>query len=468
MAVLGNLRRRLAHLIAPETNLYNAGFFRFLGAGFTNYDDNADTYIEKGYAYNPDVYAVIQQQAVKHASIPKEIKIVDDKDAKRQLDTLQLSTKGNLSPQQKVKQLRLKQQAYKEDYLPWPLEKPNPLQTWSELFTLEKLFLRVTGNVFYYDAMPEEGANKGVPVARYILPSHQMQIVLKPGASKMKFYDTESPIDHYVLVEGNKYIEFPAENITHVKYTNPLYDQEGTQLYGMSPIKAALRNLNTSNTAIDHNLKAMQNGGTFGFIHTGDHVLTTDQAKELKERLIEMDSGGGRLDRIAGSALPVQFTKIGLNTDELKPFDYLKNDQKAICNVLGWSDLLLNNDARGDYGGTINEIRKQLVTDNIMPDNTLLNEAWQYSFIRKFKGYEKAVLESCYDDLPEMQDDQKVLMEWIGMAVDIGLMPRNEGRELLGLVRSEDPNMDVITVKDDVIPLDEALYNFSNEQAGVS
>lgn len=466
MAVLGGFRRRLAGLISPETNLFNGAFFGLLGSGYTSYDVSAASYIERGYAYNPDVYAIIQQQSVKHASIPKEVKLIEDEAHKRALDRLRMQTKGGLTPSQHIKKLSLEKKAYKEDYLAWPLEKPNPIQSWEELFALEKLFLRVTGNVFYYDAAPEEGMNKGVPIFRYILPSHQMQIVLKEGAGQMDFYDVESPVDHYILVEGNKYITFPAEQITHIKYTNPLYDQEGTQLYGLSPLKAALRNINASNSALDHNLKTIQNGGTFGFVHTGNNVITKEQADELKDRLLEMDSGGGRLDRIAGSALPVEFTKIGLNTDELKPFDYLKHDQKALCNVLGWSTILLNTDEKGDFGGTIKEERKRVLTDNIMPDNSLLNAGWE-AFIRKFKGYENAVVESCYDDLPEMQEDQETLMNWIGKAIDIGIMSRNEGREALKLVRIEDENMDVITVKDDVIPLEEALLdNFNTIQNG--
>lgn len=453
------LSDRLRNLFAPNRNLYNDAFFKLLGSGNTNYDTKAGTYLEKGYLYNPDVYSVIQQQSIKHASIPREIKIIEDTKAKRQIDNLRMATKGNLSPQQHLRKLSLEAKAYKQEYLSWPLDRPNPMQTWQEIFALEKLYLRTTGNVYYYDAAPEEGANAGVPIARYILPSQSIQIVLKKGVGQMDFLSQESPVDHYMLIEGNKYVTFPASQITHVKYINPMADQNGSHLYGVSPLRSALRNIQTSNLAIDNNKKAMSNSGVFGFIFGKANALTSDQAKELKDRMLEMDANPDRLSKIAGVSAEIDFKRISLTTDELKPFDFLNFDQKSICNVLGWSTVLLNSDRKGDYGGTILAEQKRVITDNIMPDNDLLNEAWQNGFIRKFKGYENAVLESLYDDLPEMQNDQKTLMEWLERAINIGVMTRNEGREALKLIAIDDEQMNTITVREDIIPLSEAIAN---------
>lgn len=468
MAILGNVRRQLARLISPNSNIYNNAFYGFLGAGFTEYDRNADTYINEGYTYNPDVYSVIQQQSIKHASIPRLVKIVKDKKAKRQLDLLQFQTKGNYTPHQYIKKLKLEKDAYEDEYLEWPLPKPNPVQTWAEISQLEKTFLKSTGNCFYYAPSPENGMNAGQPALLYVLPAHQMQIVLRQGVGKMDLLSTDSPIAEYMLVEGNQYITFPVEDVFHVKYANPLYDESGSQLYGLSPLRAALRNIQSSNEAISNNIKALKNGGAFGFIHGKSSVLTPGQAKELKERLNEMDSSTERLSKIAGVSAEIGFTRLSLTTNELKPFDYLKNDQKTICNVLGWSDLLLNNDARGDYGGTISQIEKQVIRNNIMPDNDLFNECWQENFIKRFKGYENAVVESYYDDLPEMQDDMATLMEWVEKAINIGLISRNEAREVIKLSRSEDTNMDIVTVRDDVIPLEEALLDNFNMTQGES
>lgn len=271
--------------------------------------------------------------------------------------------------------------------------------------------MKLTGNCYFYLLSPEEGANAGVPVQLYVLPAHLMQIVLKPNANMLS---TESPIDHYVLIEGNVMIKFYAKDVIHIKYSNPNFDLQGTHLYGMSPLRAALRNINSQNSAIDLNVKTLQNGGAFGFIHGKGSPLTQDQATSLKERLVEMDASPERLSRIAGASGELAFTRISLTTDELKPFDYLKYDQKAICNVLGWPDELLNNDGKASLGNTDTaQARKQAITDNILPDLVLLQDSLNKNFIKKFKGYENAVIEWDVDDLPEMQEDMAKKMDWL-------------------------------------------------------
>ena len=73
-----------------------------------------------------------------------------------------------------------------------------------------------------------------------------------------KVLQDENPIEKYMLIEGNQYIEFPAENIIHVKYANPFFDFSGSHLYGLSPIKALLRNIESSNEALNQNVKTIK------------------------------------------------------------------------------------------------------------------------------------------------------------------------------------------------------------------
>lgn len=449
-----NLRRNLALGLMPKgDNKFYEQFLAAIGNAFTRYDTNAKSYIEKGFLYNPDVYSVIQQQATKAASIPWSVKLIQNERAKADLDRLSIQTKGVLTPQQLVKKRILETKAFKEKELDFPLERPNALQTWSEFKALQKTFLKTTGNVYIYIKSPKDGANTGVPQSVYLLPSHLMKIVLK---AKGDFDHEESPVGGYMLIEGNGHIPFEEEEIIHIKYANPDYDIEGSHLYGLSPLRAALRNIQSSNEAIDNNNKTLKNGGAFGFIHGKGTALDPAQALQVRDRLEEMDKSPERMAKIAGISAEVGFTRISLTTDELKPFDYLKYDQKTICNVLGWSDKLLNNDEGGKYDN-VKQFRKQVITDNIIPDNVILDQAIQEGIIRKFKGYENAILESNYDELPEMQEDINELVKWLSIARADGVITLNEYRQAIKYPASEDPNMDIHTVASDIIPLSEAI-----------
>lgn len=422
------------------TNAFNKAFYEFLGNQEASYDYNRKTYLEKGFGLNPDVYSVIMQQADKVNSIPYYVRKVKDEGSKRKLLQLENATKGNYSAIQLKRKSELETKAFDDEFLPFPLENPNPNQTWAELLALSKVFEQTTGNYFLYLVKPQEGANKGVPMEVYILPSHLMKIVIKEDASIL---DSENVIDYYMLIEGDQQITFDTDDIIHVKLPNPFFDFQGSHLYGLSPLRVLLRNIESSNDAIAQNVKTMKNGGVFGFIHSKEgNTMTAEQATQLKEKMKEMDRNPARLSHIAGASVPLAFTKISLSTDELKPFDFLKFDQKMICNVLGWSTQLLNNDEGSKYGEFLKTVQRNSVINHIIPRLNLLQEALNKQFIPLFKGYENAEVFWDWSELPEMQADIKDLAE---AYKDIPIT-YNEFRQIVKLPALDIDGMDMVWV----------------------
>ena len=460
MNLIGRFRNSLAQRIstANTRNLFAESFYKFLGGVFTAYDKKAKTYLEKGYGTNPDVYAVIQQMSVKTASVPYYVKKIKDEDSMKNLKRLEFSTKGDMSIAQKVKAKIYETKAMGTEK-PFPLDRPNPTQTWSEFWSLCKTFFRTTGNVYIYMVTPgDDSINVGVPLQVYILPSHMTQIILKKGIDLLGI---ESPIDHYILTEGDKYIKFPAQDVIHIKTPNPFFDMNGSHLYGLSPLRAALVNVQSTNEGLQNNVKTMKNGGAFGLIHGKGMPLNPEQAKQIKDRLVEMDKSPERLSKIAGVSSEVGFIRIALNTDELKPFDYMKYDQKQICNVLGWSDALLNNDDGGKYDKQQKELTR-VVTDNIMPDLRIFEEAMNTYFLPRFKGYEGYVMRWDASELPEMQTDMEKLVNWMKELKDRGIITSEEFRLSINYPESGNPLLSEYTVTMKTERLEDAL-NLNSE-----
>jgi len=451
----GIVRTLLGRIVGKEniTNMFNQSFFKWIGSGFTTYDVNNKTYLEKGYNTNPDVYAIINKQTVKTVSVPYYIKQIEDKQGYSKLKQFDLATKGNHSLLQTVKRRTLETKAYKDKELPFPLEQPNPTQTWADIWGLYKTYIKLTGDYYLYSVAPLEGANKGQPMLVYVLPSHLMQIVLKPNAGMLTY---ESPIHSFMLIEGSQYMEFPAEDVIHVKYVNPNFDMSGSHLYGMSPLRSALRNINSQNSAIDNNIKTLQNAGAFGFVYGKGTPWTKDQADSMKEKLVEMDRSPERLAKIAGASGEVGFQRISLTTDELKPFDYLNWDRKTICNVLNFPDELLNNDGKASLGSTdTGEARKSLITDDIQPDLVLLQDALNKNFIPRFKGYENAVIEWDVSSLPEMQGD---MLKQAQALKEIYVTP-NEVRTAFKYETLNEDGMDVVWIPSGMQRIDDVSAN---------
>lgn len=449
-------------LTSGNINKFNEVFYKQVGGLTNTYNPTLETLMVKGYGENPDVNAIINQQANKTVSVPYCIKKIDNKKEHKKLKLFP----NNPTIQQKRIIEKIKSKAYETDSeMPMPLDKPNVNQTWNELIFLYKVYLKVCGNVYFYKQTVSEGVNAGKPVQLYILPSHWMQIVLKQNANMLS---VDNPIDYYIMQQGNVYVKFPVENIIHIKRANPFFDQSGRHLYGWSELMAAIRNINSSNNAIDNNAKTMLNSGVYGFVHAGDGAtpLTPEQAVELKDRLVEMDNNTERLSNIAGASAKIGFTRIALTTDELKPFDYLSNDRRTLANCLNWDVNLLNEDRRTTGGGgftdTLIEARKRVVVDNIKPDLDLLWESLTPQFIHLFKGYENTEVDVDISELPEMQPDMKTMSEWVN-TVPLTL---NERREIFHYEPIDDDMMNEIFIPTGIVNLnDPTLNDITNGQS---
>lgn len=432
-------------------NTFNEAFLWAVGGGYTNYDTDGKTYVNQGYNVNPFVYGMINQQATKTASVPYFIRKIDDKSSYKKLNRLELATKSNYTIQQRLQKILLENKAYSKEELDFPMDNPNKSQTWTEFMALYKTFLKLTGNVYIYMLSPEDGQDKGTPIQVYLLPSQFMQIIVKNNADLM---GVDDPVEGYILIEGRSYIEFKREDVIHIKYPNPNYDENGEHLYGQSPLRSALKTIQSSNVSLDLNIKTLKSGGAFGFIHGKNQTFTAEQASEIKERLLEMNSSPEDLSKIAGVSAEIGFTRLSLTSDELKPFDYLKFDEQQIASVFNWS---IEDENRGDFGGTISEIKKTRITDNILPDLKLLANALNEEFLPRFEGYEGTIIEFDVSELPEMQTNTGELVQWLSVSLDKGVVTRNEFRIAINYMESDDPNMDKYTVASDIMTLEEAL-----------
>jgi HK97 family phage portal protein len=462
MAIFGYKLTKVSNSNLPNTtdntliNKINQALLG-MGIGFVKYDDNNKTYVNAGYNSNSDVYAVVSQKATEITRIPYYIKSIKDMEDKERFNQFRLMIKGLLTPDIAIRKAKIETKAFEEELYKMPLEKPNLNQSWREFFALYETFMDLTGNFYIYLVAPEEGMNKGTPKEIYILPAHLMQIVLKPKANLIQ---DENPIDHYTLIEGDSYIKFEQENVIHVKYPNPNFDLKGSHLYGQAPLRASRSNLQSSNSATTLNAKTLANGGSFGFISTKE-PLTHEQALSLKDSLVEMDNSTKRLSNIAGSSKEVVFTRLSLTADELKPFDYLEYDQKAICNVLHWDDKLLNSDDGAKYDNYKTALRRA-ITSGVSPNLRLLEECFNTQLLPRFKGYENTVLIFDESQLPEMQEDMEKLTKWLNDALDRGVINRDEYRAAINYEEIGTPEMLTHTVSMNTLSLEDAITPAEN------
>lgn len=461
---LNSLRTSLALAIIPKrsttealTNVFNQAFFAYVGGGLTRYDHKAETYLSKGYNDNTDVYSVVSQISRKFASVPG---ILNEVKEKKSLKAYQQLYTKSLSPQDHARKRILQLKALDNEEISEPIERPNWYQSETEYKELWETQMLLFGNAYQWMLRIKDGPNAGKPVARFLLPAQYVQIVLKDNAA---FEVSESPISHYILTFGNSWIRFEAEDVIHSKFPNPNYDLQGSHLYGQSPLRSALLDMQIHNETKLNAAKTMKSGGSFGFIHAkdGQTPLTQTQAQELKDRLIEMQASEQSLGRIAGASAPLGFTQISVDTDKLKPFDFLKASQKAICNVLGWSDKLLNNDDGAKYDN-LNGAWKMSISNRIAPDLKIYEDGLNDRYYPLFKDLGNVHLTFDVSELPEMQPDMKSLVEWLAIALKSGAINPREFRTALRYSDMDTPEMNTFFIEQGLIPLTDAIIPGGN------
>jgi HK97 family phage portal protein len=447
----------ISNWLAPKkalTNAFNDAFFAYVGGGWTRYDSKGMTYLEKGYNENPDVYSIVSQIARKFSSVPGVLKEVKDQKAMKQLK--QLYSKS-LTAQESLMKCQLEVKAMGEDSeeIEDPLERPNYYQSETEFKELWETFMLITGNAYQWILSTDDGPNAGVPMARFLLPSHLVQIVLKENAN---MNEIDNPISHYILLIGNTMIRFERDDVIHNKFPNPNYDLSGSHLYGQSPLRAPLRDIQLSNATIDYNNDTMNNGGIYGFIHAkdGQTPLTSDQALELKSRLIEMKASKEALGRIAGASAPLGFTQVSVDTDKMQPHTYSEAAQKHIANSLGWSTLLLNTDAKYD---NLRAVWQIAISNRITPDLKIYEEGLNNFYYPRFKQLKNAEVHFDVSELPEMQADMKSMVDWLSVALDNGAISPDEFRIAIKYPAKGTAEMEQHYLKTGVIPIEDVAVS---------
>jgi HK97 family phage portal protein len=154
------------------------------------------------------------------------------------------------------------------------LARPNPAQSGRELIENILSFLLVAGNSYV-----EVSTLDGTP---------RELVALRPDRVKVVAGANGWP-DAYEYAVGGSATRLPAETVLHFKLFNPLDDY-----YGMSPLEAASRSIDTHNAASTWNKAMLDNAarpsGALVFT-SGEKQFTTEQFDRLKRRL-EIDYQG--------------------------------------------------------------------------------------------------------------------------------------------------------------------------------
>ena len=368
--------------------------------------DETKNYVEEGYGANDIIYSILTMAADKERMAPWDVyKIKDEGSLKlyqAELKKKDCNLKTALDHRTKALELYTGDGKLNE-LLDWP----NENQTFGDLVADSGINKRLAGNRYIRGTLLDLGANKGKPQELNLMPSQCVKVL---GTSAFP-----SRVVAYLLNVG-KAEEIAKEEVMHDKLPNPIYQMPGDELVGLSPIKAALRNLQRSKSAKTASVKSFDNLGPDTIIFLDDERMSAEQGLEqaaaLKDKLMQEYSGSENRKKMAISGYKTGAVNLGLSPVDLQILEAEKWDTVQFANIFNFPHILLIPEH-----STLDNLKiaeRALTSRCCVPYLT----SFRNNFNRKLQtdwGYKGQNIYVDFDlsVYTEMQQDMKQLTEWI-------------------------------------------------------
>ena len=378
---------------SQNTNIdYNKAIYNYLGDSIVWNPENDDTYINKGYRYNPTIYSIVNLISKTAQTIPFQIyEVKNDNDLKRYKSlTASDFTANSLFKAGQIQKSALVE--LEDTEIHELLNNPNPSQSYASWIQEIIAYGKLTGNRYIYGIAPETGNGKSKFKELYVLPSQVMEI--NSGG-------IFEPVKSYTL-EYNGTVRIDADFICHIKDFNPYYDGTGSHLYGMSPLKAGLRAMDTNNEAVTTGVKYLQNQTARGVLTSDEGDLTETQAKELKRKFKQTYQGSDNAGDVIITPKKLSWINFGLNASDLSLIEQYNASIKDLCNVYNVPVQLLNNTDSSTYNN-MKEAKKALYQNAVMPELVKIREELNRWLAPRFG--EKLYIDFDFSAIPELQEE---------------------------------------------------------------
>jgi HK97 family phage portal protein len=306
------------------------------------------------------------------------------------------------------------------------LNRPNPLQSYSEFFNSLFGYVLLSGNAYILKVGSEQGSPKEL---------HQ----LRPDRINIKGSGNAIPEKYEYVINGRiqQTYQVDQENgfseVKHVKLWNPLDDY-----YGLSPMSAAAVEVDQFNMSSKHNVNLLQNGarpsGAVIFKPQDDAGfavnLSESQRQQLLTDLNNRFSGAGNAGRPMLLEGDFDWKEMGLSP---KDMDFLNLKNMAATDIalcFGVPSQLVGVPDSQTYSN-VAEARLALYEETIIPHLRKIASDLNEWLVPMFD--DRLTLEFDIDSIPALSERRRKIYENVTSAVREGIMTRNEAREVIGL-----------------------------------
>ena len=307
------------------------------------------------------------------------------------------------------------------------LNRPNPLQSYSEFFNSLYGYLLLSGNSY---VMRITGIG-GAPRELHLLRPDRIEIKGRTGGVFPEKYE------YSVNGQVQSVYEVDQENgfsdLKQVKLWHPMDDY-----YGCSPLTAAATEVDQHNSATRHNINLLENGarpsGAVIFKPKDDQgyqmQLSESQRQQLLTDLNQRFSGSKNAGRPLLLEGDFDWREMGLSPRDMDFLNMKHMSATDIALCFGVPSQLVGVPDSQTYSN-VAEARLALYEETIIPYLKKVESDMNEWLMPQYDDN----IEFCYDidSIPALSERRRIIYENVIAAVDKGIMTRNEARELVGL-----------------------------------
>lgn len=436
-------------LLTPSSQTQNKDFAyparafnvpQLINGRLVGYLDNPETYLTKAYNINDIIYSIVNLIMDKCRCAPWGIYQVVDETAYKSLQGMQRKSRWSqkdfiLTAQYQRKALRLVENPGKWGEL---IKYPNQYDTFNDYVANGIGWECLMGNNYTWANLLGAGANKGIPAELNPMPAQFIDIYTTDTFPTriVKYGFSTIPL-----------LTYDPKEILHERTWNPDWRVNGSQMYGVSPIRASLKRIQNGNSSLDAQTNSFQNEGIKGFMHlkatpgaVGDSEALVQEVQDLKAQVVGKEwRGTENRGRIGVGGYDMGWIPIGLSSEEMELIESQKWTLRMLCNPFGVPSQLLNDDQRA-YNNFA-EAEKSLTMRACLPRLTRKRDSLTRMATTNWGLDKRYVIDFDMSVFGELQEDMKDMVAYLTPLMDRGL-PLNRVLELMQLEKIDDPYYD--------------------------
>ena len=291
------------------------------------------------------------------------------------------------------------------------LERPNPWMSSQEFFEAWATYLNLAGNV-YWELSQLDG--EGRPQALYLLRPDKIKVRPHP----------QDFLAGYEYEANQKKVQFLPEEVIHFKFLDPL-----NEFYGLSPLEAASRIIDTENEAVSWNRFFFQNAAKPDGALMTDQLLSEAQRAALSTSIASDWIGTENAHKPLLLEAGLKWTSLSSSQKDMDFINLRKMAREEICGVFGVPPNLVGILDRATFSNYA-QARKSFYEETIVPTLVRLSSKINAELVPRFGDDLYFVFD--LTQVSALQEAQDAKFSRLLGTLDSGVLTINEVRTELG------------------------------------